>query len=65
MELHRLDRLQASLWGKAMDGDLGATTIVLKVIDQRVRLLGLQARIVSNNGDPKVLVIGPVAGDEG
>jgi hypothetical protein len=48
-----------------MDGDLGATTIVLKVIDQRIRLLGLQARIVSNNGDPKVLVIGPVAGDEG
>jgi hypothetical protein len=30
LELHRLDSLQASLWAKAMDGDLAAAALVLQ-----------------------------------
>lgn len=43
LELDRLDRLQASLSEKAMEGDVCAVGIVLMVIDQRIRLLGLRA----------------------
>ena len=41
LELERLDALQASLWGRAMAGDVLATMAVVKVIESRVRLLGL------------------------
>jgi hypothetical protein len=41
VELDRLDRLQAAMWSRAMDGDVRAINMILRVIDQRVRLLGL------------------------
>lgn len=40
-ELERLDRLQVLLWLQADQGDLKAVDKILKVIDQRCRLLGL------------------------
>ena len=66
MELDRLDRLQASLWEEAMDGEVGAVNIVLKVIDQRIRLLGLQ-QVSQGMGQrtPQMLVIGPAEGNAG
>jgi len=42
-ELARLDRLQAAAWTSAAAGDLKAVETVLKVIDRRCKLLGLDA----------------------
>lgn len=40
-ELLRLDRIQRGLWPQAVAGDTRAADTVLKVIDRRMRLLGL------------------------
>ncbi len=40
-ELARLDRLQMALWGLALEGDHQAIDRVLKVMERRARLLGL------------------------
>jgi hypothetical protein len=42
VEIARLDRLQRGHWPNALDGDIKATEVVLKIIAQRVRLLGLE-----------------------
>lgn len=39
----RLDRLQGAIWGAALGGDLKAVDQVLKLMDQRARLNGLNA----------------------
>lgn len=44
-ELARLDRLQAAAWTAAASGDLKAIETVLKVIDRRCKLLGLDAPV--------------------
>lgn len=41
LELARLDALQVPLWEKAMNGDVKAAGMVLKIIETRSRLLGL------------------------
>ena len=41
LELTRLDRLQRAHWVKALQGDVDATDRVLRVINMRVKLLGL------------------------
>ena len=41
LEIDRLDRLQASVWDAALEGDIPSVDRVLKVIAARVRLLGL------------------------
>ncbi len=41
LELMRLDELQFSLWDRAINGDLPAANCVLKVMDRRAKLLGL------------------------
>lgn len=43
LELERLDRLQAALWPKAMKGQIDAASAILRIIEARVRLLGLHA----------------------
>ncbi|MDX3165849.1 hypothetical protein PV516_18865 [Streptomyces scabiei] len=45
LEVQRLDRMQAAAWAKAAKGDLKAIETVLKVIDRRARLLGLDRPI--------------------
>lgn len=40
-ELDRLDRLQVAAWPKAMTGDAASMGMILKIIEQRVKLLGL------------------------
>lgn len=40
-ELQRLDRLQRGLWPAAIAGDTKSADTVLRVIDRRMRLLGL------------------------
>ena len=44
LECERLDRLQASMWDAALEGDIASVDRVLKVIAARVRLLGLDQR---------------------
>lgn len=43
VELARLDRIQVGLWTAAAAGDPRAAEVVLKVIAQRIKLLGLDA----------------------
>jgi hypothetical protein len=42
VELARLDALQVAHWQQACHGDTRPAQIVLRVIDQRIRLLGLR-----------------------
>ena len=41
LEADRLDRLQVAVWTKALRGDLSAVDRVLRVMERRARLLGL------------------------
>lgn len=52
----RLDRLQRALWGQAMGGDVKAAMGVLRIMERRARLFGLDA--------PVQLEIGEVANHE-
>ncbi len=45
VELSRLDRLQAALWPKALEGNLGAADRILRIAERRARLLGLDAPV--------------------
>ena len=57
MELARLDVLQSKYWQRALTGELGAVRIVLKVIEQRSRLLGLtDAKSATKAGNQDLLV---------
>ncbi|MFW5472290.1 helix-turn-helix domain-containing protein [Knoellia sp. CPCC 206450] len=44
LETERLDRLQAGLWDRAMAGDVAAVSEVRRIIEARVRLLGLTSK---------------------
>jgi len=41
LELMRLDAVQHALWDRAVNGDLPAANCVLKIMDQRAKLMGL------------------------
>jgi hypothetical protein len=41
LELMRLDELQVAVWDRAISGDLPAAHCVLKIMDRRAKLLGL------------------------
>src|SRR5262245_18532903 len=43
LELDRLDQLQSGLWEEAADGNLKAVGAVLKIMERRARLVGLDA----------------------
>src|SRR5205823_5555376 len=43
LELERLDALQKSLWGKALAGDMPALDRILRIMERRSGLLGLDA----------------------
>jgi hypothetical protein len=45
MEADRYDQLQRAIWAKCLKGDNWAIDRVLKIIDQRTRLLGLNAPV--------------------
>ena len=42
-ELDRLDRLQLAVWQKAMRGESNAINSILRIMERRARLLGLDA----------------------
>lgn len=41
LELMRLDEMQLSIWDRALAGDIPAASCVLKIMDRRAKLLGL------------------------
>lgn len=45
LEADRLDRLQAAVWSAAIRGDVKAVDRVLRISDQRAKLLGLNAPV--------------------
>jgi len=55
-EVDRLDRLQFAIWDRAKEGDIKAIDAVLRILDRRTRILGLdaptkiQAEIVTYDG---------------
>lgn len=48
LETERLDKLQAVHWRNAIDGDTKSTEIVLRIMERRARLLGLDAPTRTN-----------------
>ncbi len=67
MENARLDALQAALWDQAMAGDCRATTAILRIIDYRIRLLGLDRRRTTDDdlAGPPLPVVGKPEGNPG
>jgi hypothetical protein len=57
-ELARLDALQASCWDRAMAGDVPSANAVLKVMQHRARLLGLDRHEVPGS-TPRCVVLSP------
>ena len=61
LETDRLDRLQVTAWPAAMRGDNRATTAVLRIMERRARLLGLdaptQTAVTGPGGDPLTIEI--------
>jgi hypothetical protein len=47
-ELDRLDRLQRAVWVRALQGDLPAVGAVLRIMERRSKMLGLDAPITAN-----------------
>ncbi len=51
VELARLDALQSACWDAALAGDLRAVEAVLRVMQQRARLLGLDEQMATMGGN--------------
>jgi len=63
VELARLDRLQVSIWEQAVGGDVRAVAAVVRIIELRVRLLGLGQRGPRHDEPDQVLVVGAPEGN--
>jgi hypothetical protein len=60
MEADRLDRLQAAMWGPALQGSAAAVDRVLRIMERRAKLLGLDAptsMVASAAGDGSLTVM--------
>ena len=62
LEVERLDNLQLAVWQKALDGDVHAGSLAIRVIMARCRLLGLEGPSVLGVGGskPQTVVVPPV-----
>lgn len=47
LEVARLDALQAAVWEQAMTGDPKAANTVLRIIDRRIKILGLDEHVAN------------------
>lgn len=61
VEAERLDKLQRALWKQAMDGNQGAVDRVLRIMERRAKLLGLDAPVKQEvsgpDGEPTRIII--------
>lgn len=53
LEALRLDDLQKSLWARARKGDLAAMDRIIRVLERRAKLLGLDAPVKAALTDPE------------
>lgn len=58
LEVMRLDELQAAYWQAALAGDTRAADIVLKVIDKRTKMLGLDESAAVDARSQTIIVAG-------
>lgn len=56
LEVARLDSLQAALWEQAIAGDVKAAQTVLRLIDRRITLLGLDEPASAQSGSRATVV---------
>jgi gamma-glutamyl:cysteine ligase YbdK (ATP-grasp superfamily) len=63
-EVERLDALQAVLWPLAEAGNTRATAAVLRIIEQRVPILGLEDHSSASDTDAMTLVPAKATQDE-
>jgi hypothetical protein len=56
LELDRLDSLHEVVWPKALAGDLGAASVILRIMDKRARLLGLYPSPEANQPSARLVV---------
>lgn len=61
LEADRLDALQAAHWDLAMAGDPGATNSILRVMERRARLFGLDKDQASDSESRVRLLVQPSA----
>jgi hypothetical protein len=64
VELNRLDRLQAAVWSQATGGEVAAIDLILKIIEQRMRLFGLH-REPERPSAPLLVADPPAEGNAG
>lgn len=62
IETARLDRLQYALWGRAMTGEVAAITQCRRIIEARVRLLGLVEKAAAERVGCRTVVCSCVPG---
>ncbi|WP_270889986.1 helix-turn-helix domain-containing protein [Pedococcus sp. 5OH_020] len=63
-ETRRLDAVQAALWPDALAGDVAAALAILRIVEARCRLLGLEeTRGVAQSAKPRTVVVPPTADD--
>jgi orotate phosphoribosyltransferase-like protein len=58
MEIERLDRLQQTLWDRALGGELRAVDQILRIITTRAKILGLENAVTNNVTNNTVVVAG-------
>ena len=58
MEIERLDRLQQTLWDRALGGELRAVDQILRIITTRAKILGLEHATTNNVTNNTVVVAG-------
>jgi hypothetical protein len=63
LELARLDALQAAVWDKALAADTAAVNTVLRIIEQRTRMLSLDPESPAHRGtaQPSTVVVPDLA----
>lgn len=65
LELERLDHLSRELWRQALKGHLGAIDRLLKVMERRAKLLGLDAPTKADiQGEQVIRIIEEVSEDD-
>ena len=58
LELSRLDALQQPIWERAVTGDFTAANAVLRIIEARMRLLGLDRPTKTSAGPRSIIAAG-------
>ena len=57
-EVNRLDRVHRAFWPAAIAGDLAAANVILRTMEQRARLLGLEYVDGGGSARPVSIVVG-------